>query len=102
MSARLPRAPQTFEQLVLAFLTDLEQERGLARNTVNAYRSDLVQFGAFLAHRRRDALAVKPAEPRSSTNWPTAKRARHRSQPRRCNARSLACARSTATCTAAE
>jgi integrase/recombinase XerD len=62
MSARLPRAPQTFEQLVVAFLTDLEQERGLARNTVNAYRSDLVQFGAFLAHRRRDALAVKPAE----------------------------------------
>src|SRR5450755_3114960 len=62
MSARLPRAPQTFEQLVLAFLTDLEQERGLARNTVNAYRSDLVQFGAFLADRRRDALAVKPAE----------------------------------------
>jgi len=62
MSARRPRAPETFEQLVLAFLTDLEQERGLARNTVNAYRSDLVQFGAFLAHRRRDALAVKPAE----------------------------------------
>ncbi len=62
MSARLPRAPQTFDQLVLAFLTDLEHERGLARNTVNAYRSDLVQFGAFLAHRRRDALAVEHAE----------------------------------------
>jgi integrase/recombinase XerD len=58
----MPRAPQTFEQLVLEFLTDLEQERGLARNTVNAYRSDLVQFGAFLAHRRRDVLAVEPAE----------------------------------------
>jgi integrase/recombinase XerD len=62
MSARLPRAPETFEQLVLAFVTDLEQERGLARNTVNAYRGDLHQFGAFLAHRRRDALAVEPAE----------------------------------------
>jgi integrase/recombinase XerD len=59
---RRPRAPQTFEQLVLAFLTDLEQERGLARNTIDAYRSDLVQFGAFLADRRRDVLAVKPAE----------------------------------------
>jgi integrase/recombinase XerD len=47
---------------VLAFLTDLERERGLARNTIDAYRSDLVQFGAFLAHHRRDALAVKPAE----------------------------------------
>jgi integrase/recombinase XerD len=62
MNARSPRAPQTFEQLVLNFLTDLEQGRGLARNTIDAYRSDLVQFGAFLAHRRRDALAVKPAE----------------------------------------
>ncbi len=59
---RLPRAPQTFEQLVLAFLTDLEQERGLARNTIYAYRSDLVQFGAFLANRRRDAIAVEHAE----------------------------------------
>jgi site-specific recombinase XerD len=46
MSARRPRAPETFEQLVLGFLTDLEQERGLARNTVNAYRSDLSRFGA--------------------------------------------------------
>jgi integrase/recombinase XerD len=62
MTTRLPRAPQTFEQLVLDFLTDLEQERGLARNTVDAYRSDLVQFGAFLAHRGRDALAVEHAE----------------------------------------
>src|SRR5450755_1773550 len=60
MSARRPRAP--FEQLVLGFLTDLEQERGLARNTVNAYRSDLVRFGAFLADRRRDVLAVEHAE----------------------------------------
>src|SRR5450755_4515364 len=59
---RRPRAPQTFEQLVLAFLTDLEQERGLARNTIDAYRSDLVQFGAFLADRRRDVLAVEHAE----------------------------------------
>ena len=62
MSARRPRAPETFEQLVLAFLTDLEQERGLARNTVNAYRSDLVRFGAFLADHGRDVLAVEHAE----------------------------------------
>jgi integrase/recombinase XerD len=62
MSARLPRASQTFEQVVLDFLTNLEQERGLARNTVNAYRSDLVQFGAFLAHHGRDVLAVEHAE----------------------------------------
>ena len=62
MSPRLPRAPETFEQLVLDFLADLELKRGLARNTVDAYRGDLVQLGAFLAHRGRDALAVKPAE----------------------------------------
>jgi integrase/recombinase XerD len=60
LRTRLPRAPQTFEQLVLAFLTVLEQERGLARNTIDAYRSDLVQLGAFLAG--RDALAVEHAE----------------------------------------
>ncbi len=60
--ARARRAPQTFEQLVLEFLSDLEQERGLARNTVDAYRSDLVQFGAFLAHHGHDALAVEHAE----------------------------------------
>jgi integrase/recombinase XerD len=102
MSARLPRAPETFEQLVLAFLTDLEQERGLARNTIDAYRSDLVQFGAFLADHGRDALAVEHAELAcSSRSWPTA-RARHQSRPRRCSARSLACARSTVTCSAAE
>ena len=47
---------------MLAFLTDLERERGLARNTVNAYRSDLVQFGAFLADRGHDVLAVEHAE----------------------------------------
>jgi integrase/recombinase XerD len=62
MSTRLPRASQTFEQIVFEFLTDLEQKRGLARNTIDAYRSDLVQFGAFLAHRRHDALAVEYAE----------------------------------------
>jgi integrase/recombinase XerD len=62
MSTRSPRAPQSFEQLVLAFLADLELKRGLTRNTVDAYRGDLHQFGAFLARRGRDALAVKPAE----------------------------------------
>jgi integrase/recombinase XerD len=59
---RRPRAPQTFEQLVFEFLTDLEQERGLARNTIDAYRSDLVQFGAFLADRGHDVLAVEHGE----------------------------------------
>ena len=36
-----------FEALVLDFLAYLEFERGLARNTLDAYRTDLLQFGAF-------------------------------------------------------
>jgi integrase/recombinase XerD len=39
------------EPLVLDFLAYLELERGLSRNTLEAYRSDLLQFGEFL-HRR--------------------------------------------------
>jgi integrase/recombinase XerD len=49
-------ATQPFEHLVLDFLAYLEFERGLSRNTLEAYRSDLLQFGAYLAG--RDALAV--------------------------------------------
>jgi integrase/recombinase XerD len=37
---------------ILDFLAYLELERGLSRNTLEAYRSDLLQFGEFL--RRRD------------------------------------------------
>ena len=48
-----------FEALVLDFLAYLEFERGLARNTLDAYRTDLLQFGAFLARRDRDATAVE-------------------------------------------
>ena len=46
-------APATgrLEQLVLDFLAYLEFERGLSRNTLEAYRSDLLQFGAFLDRR---------------------------------------------------
>jgi integrase/recombinase XerD len=39
------------EPLLLDFLAYLELERGLSRNTLEAYRSDLLQFGAFLARR---------------------------------------------------
>src|SRR5436190_3962473 len=49
------RAP-AFEHLVLDFLAYLEFERGLSRNTLEAYRSDLLQYGAHLAG--RDPLAV--------------------------------------------
>ncbi len=36
------------ESLLLDFLAYLELERGLSRNTLEAYRSDLLQFGSFL------------------------------------------------------
>ena len=49
-------APETagerrLESLVLDFLAHLEVERGLARNTLEAYRSDLLAFGRFLDER---------------------------------------------------
>jgi integrase/recombinase XerD len=39
------------DPLVLDFLAYLELERGLSRNTLEAYHSDLLQFGEFLARR---------------------------------------------------
>ncbi|MQA72851.1 MAG: tyrosine recombinase [Solirubrobacterales bacterium] len=56
------RTDARFEALVLDFLAYLEFERGLARNTLDAYRTDLLQFGAFLARRGRDALEVERAD----------------------------------------
>ncbi len=51
-----------FEGLVLDFLSYLELERGLSRNTLNAYRTDLLQYGEFLAGHDLDALAARPAD----------------------------------------
>jgi integrase/recombinase XerD len=48
-----------FEHLVLDFLAYLEFERGLSRNTLEAYRSDLLQFGRFLEKRELSALTVR-------------------------------------------
>ena len=52
--AALAIAPyRQLEQLVLDFLGYLEFERALSRNTLEAYRSDLLQYGDFLrAHNR--------------------------------------------------
>jgi integrase/recombinase XerD len=60
--AAVAAQPRTFEQLMLDFLAYLELERGLSRNTLEAYRSDLLQFGAFLERSRIDALAVTHRE----------------------------------------
>src|SRR6187399_456083 len=51
-----PPATLPFEHLVLDFLAYLEFERGLSRNTLEAYRSDLLQYGAHLAG--KDPLTV--------------------------------------------
>ncbi len=47
------------ERLALDFLAYLELERGLSRNTLEAYRLDLLQFGDFLHRRKLDALMVR-------------------------------------------
>lgn len=49
-----------FEHLLLDFLAHLELERGLSRNTLNAYRTDLLQYGTWLADTGRDPLDVTP------------------------------------------
>jgi integrase/recombinase XerD len=51
-----------FEELVLDFLAHLELERGMARNTLQSYRSDLLQFGVFLKQRGRAAENAEPAD----------------------------------------
>jgi integrase/recombinase XerD len=48
--------------LTLDFLAYLELERGLSRNTLEAYRSDLQQYGQFLDARAIDPLAVTPPD----------------------------------------
>jgi len=53
-----PRAARSFEELLLDFVAYLELERGLSRNTLEAYRSDLLQFGAWLHEHGKDALTV--------------------------------------------
>jgi integrase/recombinase XerD len=57
-----PRAEQRYEHLVLDFLAYLEFERGLSRNTLEAYRTDLLQFGRFLARRHVSALEAGPGD----------------------------------------
>ena len=49
---------RSHEHLVLDFLAYLEFERGLSRNTLEAYRADLLQFGEFLDARGKSALAA--------------------------------------------
>jgi integrase/recombinase XerD len=59
MAALPATEARSFEHHVLDFLAYLEFERGLSRNTLEAYRSDLLQFGAFLRRRETDALSAE-------------------------------------------
>src|SRR5436190_21127744 len=49
---------QPFEHLLLDFLAYLEFERGLSRNTLEAYRSDLLQLGTHFKRTGTDALTA--------------------------------------------
>jgi integrase/recombinase XerD len=49
---------RAFEPLVLDFLAYLEFERGLSRNTLEAYRSDLLQVGAWMRERDVEVLTA--------------------------------------------
>ncbi len=53
------RTSGSHEDLVLDFVAYLELERGLSRNTLEAYRSDLLQLGAYLESVGKHALEVE-------------------------------------------
>ena len=57
-----PRGTAGIEPMILDFLAYLELERGLSRNTLQAYRCDLLQFGEFLDRRGLSALACTHGE----------------------------------------
>jgi integrase/recombinase XerD len=57
-----PIVERRFEHLVLDFLAYLEFERGLSRNTLDAYRTDLLQYGRFLDEREQSALDATPGD----------------------------------------
>jgi len=57
-----PVDARPYEHLVLDFLAYLEFERGLSRNTLDAYRTDLLQFGRFLEARGLTTVTVGQAD----------------------------------------
>ncbi len=62
MAVHAPVPTQPFEHLLLDFLAYLEFERGLSRNTLEAYRTDLLQYGAWLRDHGHDALHTAHAQ----------------------------------------
>src|SRR5690348_5071938 len=82
-----------YEHLVLDFLAYLEFERGLSRNTLEAYRSDLLQFGRFLAGRSADAVTATGADLSDFLRWLAAGEGRPAASPATIH-RKAACLRS--------
>jgi integrase/recombinase XerD len=57
-------ATGSFEGLMLDFLAYMELERGVSHNTLKSYRSDLLQFGAFLEETGATAEEAGPRDVR--------------------------------------
>jgi integrase/recombinase XerD len=57
--AQTPPELRAFEHHVLDFLAYLEFERGLSRNTLEAYRGDLLQLGVHLRERAVDVVEAQ-------------------------------------------
>jgi len=58
----MPIATGTFQGLMLDYLAYMELERGVSQNTLQSYRSDLLQFGAFLEKRGTNAEEAGPRD----------------------------------------
>ena len=91
-----------FEALVLDFLAYLEFERGLARNTLDAYRTDLLQYGRSSRRAARGATEAERADVADfladlATGRPTARREAPARSPATINRKTAAFAPSTAT-----
>lgn len=57
-----PPSTARFEAFLLDFLAHLELERGLSRHTLEAYRTDLLQYGNYLGEHDLDPLKVKAGD----------------------------------------
>ena len=99
MAAITASVEDAYRQQLLDFLAYLELERGLSRNTLEAYRTDLLQYGAFLERRGVDVLDARHGDVTAFLDELAAGATNARPRPRRrSSARPPAFAPSTATC----